>query len=229
MKRLKQAGVKLGADRAYTLSLAAVLLYNNWLLALVLNPHGTWAGATTSELGATDQPWSWLFRSLDVASGLLFLLGAAAVFRLAVTKVTRNILLLTVAALGLSTIVESLLLPLRCSSALSRVCEQQEKLGIVGWKHEFHIIESLVSYFLIWLLPVTVLAIVRNRPAGRKLKAWSWGLVFFMIIWGIETAFKYSHGTASYGYEQRLFVVIFSIWYWQAIRAGRHRSLPKSG
>jgi len=208
----------------YRLSLAAILLYNNWILGLVLNSNATWAGATTSELGATDQPWSWAFRTLDILGGALFLLGASALVSLAVTKRTRAVLMFAVAALGLSTIAESLFFPLQCSSALSRLCEHQENLGLVGWQDSFHVIESFASYLLIWLLPLTVLVILRGKQEAGRLKLWSRVLAVFMVLWGIETVIRYNHGAASYGVEQRIFVVLFSYWYWQAIRLARRSS-----
>ena len=226
MHNYRQQLIRIWKKYQYWLAWAAVLLYNNWLLSLLLNPHATAAGATTSELGATDQPWNMVFRVLDSLSGLLFLLGAGAIIKLGTSARLRGLLAFAVGVLGLSTIAESLLFPLNCSSALSRACEQAEATGMVDWQHSFHIMESVVSYVILAFLPLALLLVLRHRQNAYRLKEWSYGLLAFMLLWGVETLIKYMHNAGSYGIEQRFFIVIFSIWYLQALRLSR-RGLEK--
>lgn len=200
----------------FQFSIAAIVLYNNWLLGFLLNPQATLAGATTSELGASGQPWNALFRVLDISAGLLFLLGAGAVVSLAASKRLRATLLLAVLVLGVSTIVESLI-PLNCSSALDKICSQKERLGLLSWQNNFHMIESVVSYVLLSLFPLVILQILHFKSGFYLLKKWSFVLIAFMILWAIDSYIRYSHKATSYGFEQRMFIVIFSYWYFQTI------------
>ena len=199
-------------------SIAGVLLYNNWILGLFLNAHATFAGATTSELGVAGQPWAWLFRAGDILAGVCFLLGFSAIVRLGKTALQRRGLLISVAVLGLSTIIESFI-RLECSSALSSACERQEQLGVVGWQDWFHTGESIVSYACIAALPLLVWWSLRLRSdaKARRLKHLSLALCAFMLLWGIETAIRFANGAASYGLEQRIFIVLFSWWYLRAL------------
>ncbi len=206
----------------FQFSIAAIALYNNWLLGFFLNPQAMLAGATTSELGASGQPWNGLFRILDIVAGLLFLLGAGAVVSLATTKRLRATLLFAVLVLGVSTIVESFI-PLNCSSALDKICSQKERLGLLSWQNNFHMIESVVSYALLSLFPLIILQILRFKSGFYLLKKWSYVLIAFMVLWAIDSYFRYSHKATSYGFEQRMFIVIFSYWYFQTIQLSKRR------
>ncbi len=207
----------------YWLSLAALVLYNNWLLGIIINPHATLVGATISELSIAGQPGALLFRSLDVLSGILFLLGAGAIISFASVRKLRLILVLGVSTLGISTIIESFL-SLDCSSALDAKCLQHERLGAVSWQHNFHIVESLFTYGLMFLLPLAIYLVLRRGTQAYRLKRSSFWLMVFMVIWCAEGAIRFSQNAGSYGYEQRLFVLLFSLWYWQVIRQDSSRA-----
>lgn len=205
----------------YQIALAAIVFYNNWLLGLILNFHASLAGATTSELGAGDQPWHVLFRALDVIAGFLFIISAGFIARLGTSSKARLLLLVGLITLGISTIIESALIPLDCSSAVEKICVQQETLGLVSWQHNFHIMESVISYAVTTFVPLTLLVTLRERPGTYRVRQWSLMLLGFMIIWAIETAVRFSHQAVSYGYEQRIFIIVFSIWFWVAARLAR--------
>lgn len=205
----------------YQIALAAIVFYNNWLLGLILNFHASWAGATTSELGAGDQPWHVLFRALDIIAGFLFIISTGFIARLGTSKRSRYILLLGLITLGISTIIESALIPLDCSSAVEKLCVQQETLGLVSWQHNLHIMESVISYAVTAFVPLTLLITLRERADAYRVRQWSFMLLSFMVIWAIETVVKFNHQAVSYGYEQRVFIIIFTIWYWLVARLAR--------
>ncbi len=198
-------------------SLAGVLLYNNWLLAVILNWPATRAWATTSELGVAGQPHYTLFRVLDIAAGLCFLLGATALWAYASRRWHKVVLSVLVGVLGVSTIAESLFFPLQCSSALSLHCAQQEALGAVGGAHQFHVIESVGSYCLIALLPLAIYLLARRNLKLNRVRGLSLTLIVFAVLWFIESWYRDLHHARSFGFEQRAFIVLFSIWYVAAI------------
>ena len=61
----------------YYLLLAAGILWNGWILGLLVYPHNASLHMEISELSIPAQPWSWLFRVLD-GSSALGMIGAAA-------------------------------------------------------------------------------------------------------------------------------------------------------
>ncbi|HSW98406.1 MAG TPA: DUF998 domain-containing protein [Candidatus Saccharimonadales bacterium] len=193
------------------------MLYNNWLLAVILNWPATRAGATTSELGVAGQPHYMLFRALDIAAGTCFLLGAAAFWAYASRRWHKVVLAVLVGVLGASTIAESLFFPLQCSSALSLQCAQEEATAAVGWAHQFHVVESVGSYCLIALLPVVLYLLVRRNPKLGRLRGVSLTLVAFVVLWFIESGYRDVHHARSFGFEQRAFIIMFSVWYVAAV------------
>lgn len=204
-------------SNSYYLSLAGIIVYNNWVLALVLNPQATIAGATTSELGAHGQPWALLFRAFDVIAGILLLVGMGQITSLGNNRGQRDILRFAMSIFGLTTITESFL-PLDCSSAVNQLCAQTERLGLVSWHHNLHLHESPIAYGFMFLLPLTVVLAARLRVQAHRLVLASWFLMMFMSVWGIETAIRFKLHAVNYGYEQRLFIIIFTIWFIVALR-----------
>lgn len=203
----------------YYVLLLAITLYNAWILSVFINPHAFLAGATTSELEVWGQPGALFFRCTDILAGLLFLAGAPAITKLARSKKARLLLRTGIISLGLSTIIEALVV-LNCSSALDMQCAMREQLNTLGWQHEFHIIESIVAYSLLVLLPIGTLIAVRTNAHARRLKYWSVGLVIFMTGWALASIVQFADGADSYGLGQALFNVIFAVWFIQAICFG---------
>lgn len=204
----------------YWFALAGIILYNNWLLAGFVNPRATWAGATTSELGVQGQPWANVFRVLDVLAGICFLLGMGAIVAVGKTPREQFMLRVGMLVLGVSTISESIL-RLSCSSALSKTCALKEHTDNVDWQHTYHIVESAVSYLLLLLLPLAVYWAVRGRARLGHLRLWSKTLLAVMIIWFVESAARFAMDADAFGYEQRVFIIIFSVWFVLTLQYGR--------
>ncbi|HUC89630.1 MAG TPA: DUF998 domain-containing protein [Patescibacteria group bacterium] len=196
----------------YHLSIVGIVAYNSWILALVLNPQATFSGATTSELEVNGQPWALLFRIADIVAGTFLLLGMEAIVSLGINVWQRWVLRFGMFILGASTIFE-VFVPLGCSSAANQVCARQEDLGLAGWQSSLHICESVATYILIFLAPFTVGWAVRAKPGLSRLRNLSWILAAGMVVWGIETAIKFVNDSEAYGYEQRLFLILFTVWF----------------
>ncbi len=208
------------------LAIAGLVLYNNWLLAVLLNQHATLAGATTSELGVQGQPWANLFRLLDILAGICFLLSIGFVASIARTNWQRIALGVGMFILAASTIDESIL-RLSCSSALSHSCAIKEAANAVDWQHSFHIAESCLSYLAMLLLPLGAYWAVRGIAKAQRLRRWSLILLCFMLAWFAESAVRYLMHADAYGYEQRLFLIVFSVWLWTVISYASSRKAPR--
>lgn len=205
----------------YHLSLAGIIIYNNWLLAVILNPRATFAGATTSELQSLNQPWSLLFRFADMLAALLLVLGIKSFVALGANRLQRLFLALAMLFFALSTFVETLL-PFQCSPAVSSACALKDRLGVASWSGNLHVYESVISYMLMFLLPLAVILATRLRAKlKRRVDILSWFLMAAMAAWGIESLIRLLNDAVSYGYEQRLFNIILSLWFIVVIRSTR--------
>lgn len=220
----KQAGTQ-PASVYWSVSLLGLLLYNNWILAIVLNFKAFIVGATSSELGVAGQPFYQVFRWLDIVSGLCFILTFALIGRIIRQPLLAILARLIILLLGVSTVVESLVFPLKCASALSVACAQQENSYAFSPAHRFHELESVVSYILTFLLPVLVAWSVQQLVALRRLYLVSMALLVFMLVWALESAYRESHQAATFGYEQRIFMILFSYWYYLIIKTAKSLKL----
>ncbi|HSW37314.1 MAG TPA: DUF998 domain-containing protein [Candidatus Saccharimonadales bacterium] len=204
----------------YYWALAGILIYNYWLVGIVLNWPATRAGATTSELSAAGQPHAYLFRLGDIVAGLALLLGANQLAALGSTRRQQLFLKFAMSVFAISTVVDALL-PLDCSAALSQACARREHLGHVSWQHLLHLAESPIAYILIFLIPVVVIrSYWRVRPRPTIWLA-SWLLLAVIALWMIATLVRLALGSDSFGYEQRIFTVLFTAWFIVAIRAAK--------
>lgn len=207
----------------YQLSIAGIVAYNSWFLSPWLNKRAFLHAATTSELTVRGQPSSLFFQAAEITAALLIFLGMGHITKLGRTNWQRNLLRLAIFIFSASTIFE-IFMPLDCSPAINVVCAESEKLGLLSWQHGFHIYESLASYAVIFLLPLTVFWAIRLQPKARLLKRLSLALVIAMILWAVETAIRYKMEAASYGREQHLFLLLFSCWYIAALGYSRKSS-----
>lgn len=203
------------------MSFAGIILYNNWLLGIFVNWPATKVGATTSELSVSGQPLFMVFRSLDVVAGILLILGAIAITNLAKKRWQKLTVFWVLVAFALSMIFD-VIAPLDCSSALSQICAQKEQLGLVSWLDIAHMIESPIFYALLLLLPFIFLQQTKNIHKTFRWLTWlSWALLLAMPIWGVEAAIRFMNHAAVYGFEQRIFDILFTTWFVLAICAAK--------
>jgi hypothetical protein len=204
----------------YHLALISAVLYNSWALAIILNPTATFAGATVSELLVHNQPWSWLFNITELAAGVLAISGMGAIIAVAIRPNNRTLLKAGMIVLGLSTIIE-VFVPLGCAPAIHSSCTAAAKIHAQNWQDGFHIYESLISYVIIFLLPLATFLESRSKARLHRLKQASLVLMAAMIIWAIETAWRYAAHAQSYGYEQRVFLILFTMWFLVTLHSSR--------
>jgi len=133
----------------------AAVAFNNWLLALVLNPHLFLKDGSVSEFSVSSQPYSWAFRVADVISGLLFLALSAWVLKFMKSNQKTHkwlyILVVCLAVFGIANGVDALL-PLNCSNTINSSCEVTVALSlshIILPSHAYSSVIIAVSYFLL--------------------------------------------------------------------------------
>ncbi|GEM_PF-2419762 len=133
----------------------AALTFNNWLLAFIFNRRLLLHDGSVSELAVINQPYSWLFRSMDILSGLLFIVLAVLAYRLRrATHTNRRwayILIIGLAVFGLANALDASF-PLNCSNTLSRSCNLPIEIDfsrIVLPSHAYSSVTIAAGYFLL--------------------------------------------------------------------------------
>ncbi|MCW8101312.1 DUF998 domain-containing protein [Streptomyces tauricus] len=199
---------------AVLLSLAA-LVYSAWVMEVVLPTALHPARTYVSELAATDQPYTTLFRTADLVAGAL---AAAAATLLSVptrtrmrtrTRPRRGPVARTGAAalllFGVATAVDSRL-PLSCTPT-DPECATRETAGLVPWTHDAHTVSSTIALCAILVAMATLTRTVRHGPAllALELAATAWTLA---AIAALETG----HDGWGLGIAQRLQVGVIAIW-----------------
>lgn len=143
--------------RNYPVILACLsaLAFNNWLFALILNPHLLLKDGSVSEFSVPSQPYSWVFRVADVISGLLFLTLSAWALKFMRTnqKVHKWLYILAIglAVFGIANIIDAWL-PLDCSNTISSSCQVTVTLSlshIILPSHAYSSVIIAVSYLLL--------------------------------------------------------------------------------
>jgi Protein of unknown function (DUF998) len=143
---------------------AAAVSYSTWVLGPVLNPAIDASATVASELAATDQPWSWVFRSGDVMTGVLAL--AAGVFLAIPARGWARVAWIGAAIFGLSTILDAGLTPLSCAPSVDPGCTV---LGSGGLSAEIGEPHSFTSSFAVAgaMASLVALTLRLRRPAPR--------------------------------------------------------------
>jgi hypothetical protein len=103
------------------LGVTAAILYNNWLLGPVLNYPLFQHDGSISEYSAGSQPFSWLFRGLDIGAGLSIVIVGYLLWKQLKSRPWGRPLAIWVAILGAANILDALLV-LPCSETLNRGC-----------------------------------------------------------------------------------------------------------
>ncbi|MGW0567938.1 DUF998 domain-containing protein [Streptomyces tauricus] len=202
---------------AVLLSLAA-LIYSAWVMEVVLPTALPPAHTYVSELAATDQPYTTLFRTADLVAGVL---AAAAATLLSVRTRTRTRMQtrtrprggpvtrtgrVALLLFGVATAVDSRL-PLSCTPTTDPECAAREAGGLVPWTHDAHTVSSTVALCAILVAMATLTRTARFGPAllALELAATVWTLA-------AVAALEAGHDGWGLGIAQRLQVGVIAIW-----------------
>lgn len=190
------------------LACLTALAFNNWLLALVLNPHLFLKDGSVSEFSVPSQPYSWVFRLADVFSGLLFLvLSVVASKYIKTTKKTRNWVYILVAGLAIFGVANGVdaLLPLNCSDTINSGCEITVALSlshIILPSHAYSSVIIALSYFLLPLAGY-MYAQANQFRAFERVSLFCLGVAILSFV------------SAIYGYAHQHSLSVHSPGFWQ--------------
>ncbi|MEW2573350.1 DUF998 domain-containing protein [Streptomyces sp. NPDC047070] len=187
-----------------TLLALAALTYSAWTLEAFLGTDLPPPHTYVSELAATNQPYSTLFRTADLLAGTLVCAAAATATLSArrIPRTARAALLL----FGAATAVDSRL-PLSCTPTTDPACAARETAAQVPWTHSAHTVSSTLA--LCGIL-VAMATLTRTARAGRALLA----LELAATAWTLAAiaALETGHDGWGVGIAQRLQVGVIAIW-----------------
>ena len=179
-----------------------------WLyLGPLLNLQNTTQGAFISELSATGQPYALLFRCMDIAAGLMWVIAASYLLRDKLSLIGRllGMVLLTI---GSGDIIDALL-PLNCSETLSAVCRHQNNTSLID---NIHLYESCAVVVMFSITAITLLIALHFSKMRNYLYIITVIMLACMLIWLIDTLMRQQAQTEGYGYVQRLYGCAFIVW-----------------
>lgn len=196
---------------ASVLLLVSGLAYSSWVLAGWLNPPLHSIDSYASELAATDQPLSWLFRSGDAIAG-----AAALAAGLLVVRHRPRLGWACVTVFGLCTLADVALFPMECAPSIDPTCAAAELAGELSARHYIHTVTSGLA----GLAPLL----------GLVVTAWVWRTVAAWALCGLMLAATTATLVAVasqrlIGVGQRWQLVVVASWLvWLAVRLWRGRT-----
>lgn len=200
-----------------------VFLYNDWLLAPLLNPAVSARASLISEISARTQPYHWVFQLLDIAAGVVTLALAPCLLRLLKPQPAfwKWTLLVGVALIGADSIIDAAL-PIACAPSIDVHCSLTSFQSAVTTAH---MMESLAIGIVTFIAPA--LWWVRFR-ARQPLLAES-SRLFAVLQLGVGVVLAHHNEVAAVGLLQRFYEASISVWLAvilsSAIRAvQRHRA-----
>ncbi|MFB9962183.1 alpha/beta fold hydrolase [Sinosporangium siamense] len=194
----------LALASAWLLVLAAVA-YSLWVPLQYMNPGVHRALGYLSELGALDQPWSWMARLGDVVAGAACLLAVALVPDPRPGP-WRGAGWLGLAVFGAATLADGVF-ALDCASLSNPECMAREISGQASFSHYVHMATSGLAAAGV-LLSLPTLVIGSRRPLIRYGGA-AWTLAALVAtVWTLVAVVL----RAEVGLAQRIQVAVFTLW-----------------
>lgn len=166
-----------------SLTIAALLYLGLPLEALSgfpLDPSSSYL----SELAASDQPTSLLFRSTDLVAGGFVVLGCLLLRgRGGRSDRRRTATLLTLAVFGLGTIAD-VVFPMACAPSASARCAAADVAGRLGTVHMLHTASSMVALTAAATAAVLLLiSVIRTPPGGTPAGDTSSARPRLVVLW----------------------------------------------
>ena len=191
--------------------LAGAALYDAFLAAGWVGSRLNPLNSFVSELEVPGQPASGLFRAADLASGLLIIAFAVALYhRLPHNQATTIGCTLT-AVLGAASVADARY-PMPCAPSTDPSCQRHlDDVSLLAQLHQRHTLSSTVGVFAaiaaMWLLAHTSGI---NRPAPRLARACRRGAAVLAGLACLEVPLTYLGRGA--GAAERLHVLLISTW-----------------
>lgn len=175
----------------------AAVTYNNWVLGRWLNPILFKANGSVSEFSVHGQPHYWLFRLLDITSGLLLVFAALLfVNRLGGSGFGRLVLTFMV-LLGAANVADALS-TLPCSETLSAQCNIPVSLSLSHYQVPAHGYSSTIIALCYLLLPLAGL--------GWSLRRQLWPATLISAVTVVDALVSLGLALANYANSRTLSV-----------------------
>jgi len=199
-----------------SLSVIALLAYNNWLLGPYLNYKLFSKNGSVSEFSALTQPHFLVFRSLDILAGLLMIaLAFVLARRMPARSWSRNTLIGGTAVLGLANILDASF-ALRCSETLDKSCQIPVSLSFSNYQVPSHAYSSVIIATCYLLLPLAGLVYAHARKANI-FRLFSLLAVAFALESLTAALIQYysnqSFGVRASGSSQELQMLVLAAWF----------------
>ncbi|MFE6164772.1 DUF998 domain-containing protein [Streptomyces sp. NPDC056486] len=198
------------------LALGAVA-YSAWVLEPFLGTGLSPVSSYVSELAARDQPYSTLFRTTDLAAGLLILAGAGGALLWLPRRWGAVVGWAGLALFGAATVVDSRL-AMSCAPTADAACAARERAGLVPAAHAAHVVSSSVAATGA-LVGMVVLTLAARRYGILPSLASPPGLLLVLLelaatTWTLAAiaAFDAGYGMWALGAGQRLQVLLIAVW-----------------
>ncbi|MBT2394950.1 DUF998 domain-containing protein [Streptomyces sp. ISL-100] len=181
----------------------AALLYNGWLLELLLPTGLDYRHSYVSELFAADQPFRGLFGGMEIASALLVMAGA-----LLARDPGRGPVVRTgwwaLFGFGTSSLAD-VLLPMGCAPSLEPTCQAV---------HPWHTVTSgLVHFFLFASMVLFCLAVASEPARSPVIRRWGPRLLTGALLSAVITIGPLIGHPGWHGLPQRAHVLLVGLWF----------------
>ena len=197
------------------LAIVAGVFFNNWLLGPILNPHLFSNNGSVSEFSAGGQPYAWIFRALDVLSGLLMVVLALVARRVMVRAKISSWLAGTALVLGLANAVDALFV-ISCSNTVSPNCNIPINLSPSHFQLPSHAYSSIIIGVCYLLLPALGFWYA-HRQKSMLLKMASAVAVLVAVASGTSAFTQYvvnsSLSVKTSGGGQEFQMMILALWF----------------
>ncbi|WP_093609326.1 DUF998 domain-containing protein [Streptomyces indicus] len=221
-----------GLRPAAVLLALGALAYTAWVIEVVVSTGLDPIRTYVSELAAQSEPLGGLFRTTDLAAGLLVLAGAVwGLLRDRPRGRWTTAGWAGLALFGAATAVDSRL-PLSCTPTADPECAARETAGLVPATHAAHAVSSSVAVCgaLIGIVALTVAARRYGRwPLLARVGPWLVAAELGVTVWTLASvaAFQAGKGTWLLGLGQRSQVLLIAVWLGLfAYEAGRRVPRP---
>lgn len=193
----------------WTVCVAVVAFYNNWLLTPLLNPHISLQASLISEISALTQPHHVVFQVLDITAGLLTLtvLPLIAHFAHRIALPLRSLLLASIAIIGLDSVLDASL-PINCAPSVEPGCSLISSHSIVT---TLHMTESSLAGVILLAAPSLWWWACRRQKAWREARH-SMAFVALQVLAGSGILLAHVYHLEVVGALQRLYELGIGAW-----------------
>lgn len=210
---------------------AAVLTFNNWLLALIINRNLLIHGGSISELNVYSQPYHYIFESLDIASGILFALFGLLVIKAAQRKTyAEKVLVYGTIIFGLANALDAFFV-LPCSETLDKNCTIPITINWSHFNFPSHGYSSVLIAVCYFVLPLAGW-FYSKQIKNKRFKLLSLAALLVALVSFVSALWQYFQlhalSVKASGWAQGVQMLVLAGWFWAWFEAIDFSFLPKN-